>query len=93
MGKRISPKGEFYGRDHVFSRNWFSYHRNICYGTGDVMSKKKVIKAICVEDKEDSTSYEIELPLVTRHMTKSVLEITVEVRVVKADAEDEKAPF
>jgi len=57
------------------------------------MSKKKVIKAICVEDKEDSTSYEIELPLVTRHMTKSVLEITVEVRVVKADAEDEKAPF
>ena len=80
-----------YGHNPDVSRCWMYHVCNLYDGNGDVMSKKKVIKAICVEDKEDSTSYEIELPLVTRHMTKSVLEITVEVRVVKADAEE--APF
>jgi len=89
MGKRVSPKGEFYGRDLNVSRSRNSYFRNLDNGNGDVMNPrdeavhKTVNKAVCVVDKDNSTSYEITLP-------RQVLKLTVEVVDRESDA---KAPF
>ena len=80
-----------HGHDLDVCRRWPSRIRNFFIRNGDVMNPrdeavhKTVNKAICVVDKDNSTSYEITLP-------RQVLRLTVEV-VDKNQKSDAKAPF
>ena len=80
-----------HGHDLDVGRSRPSYFFNLPYGIGDVMNPrdeavhKTVNNAVCVVDKEKSTSYEITLP-------RQVLRLTVEV-VDKNQKSDAKAPF